>query len=221
MRIRVIITVIILVVMICLCGIATGAESAVEMVLKSFAHEPSIGAVQRRTLSYAMIDQEEMNDRLSEVESAFLLPKKIQIEGYFKNIDHNEDEYQDNYDVILEGEYINWLPIEHKEDEQRYIRQEWRIKGEVEWDLSRVVFNPDELRVLRENTVLVKLREDLLNRVTRSYFERRQLQVELMIRPPVDVSEVVRIRLRIQELTAELDALTGGWFSRKLEKGYR
>lgn len=91
-----------------------------------------------------------------------------------------------------------------------------RPLARVDWDFNRLVFNPDELRVSSEISSLVRLRESVLNQVTKIYYERRRLQVELDLTPPTDISNRVRKELRLQELVADLDSLTGGYFSKKL-----
>ena len=65
---------------------------------------------------------------------------------------------------------------------------------------------------------MVQLRDDVLDEVTRLYFERRKLQIELKQDPPKDVDEYIEKELRLQELTANIDAMTGGWFSREIER---
>jgi hypothetical protein len=51
--------------------------------------------------------------------------------------------------------------------------------------------------------------------VIRLYFERRRLKAEALASDASDVAPArVRVELRIQEVEAELDALTGGAFSR-------
>jgi len=58
------------------------------------------------------------------------------------------------------------------------------------------------------------LREDVLGQVTRIYFERRRLQMETESMPE---DQIAWSRLRIDELTAMLDAYTGGGFSRSVK----
>ena len=53
-------------------------------------------------------------------------------------------------------------------------------------------------------------------KVTSLYFERRRAQVQLLLNPPSDTVERLRRELEIQELTASIDALTGGWFGEQL-----
>jgi len=64
----------------------------------------------------------------------------------------------------------------------------------------------------------VELREDLLNEVTRLYFERRRVQISLGLNDAVDVQGKIEAEMRISELTALIDASTGGEFSRLIGK---
>ena len=57
-----------------------------------------------------------------------------------------------------------------------------------------------------------------MNEITRTYFERRRLQIETLASPPQDLKLSLEKELRLQELTADIDALTGGYFSKSLEK---
>jgi hypothetical protein len=65
---------------------------------------------------------------------------------------------------------------------------------------------------------MVQLRDDVLNEVTRLYFERKRLQAELLHSPPQGVMEKVEKELRLQELTADIDAITGFYLSMRLER---
>ena len=67
--------------------------------------------------------------------------------------------------------------------------------------------------------VRAKLREKVLGEVTRLYFERRRLQVDVLLNPKVDLAGQVKDELRLRELTANLDAYTGGRFSAAVAGG--
>jgi hypothetical protein len=58
---------------------------------------------------------------------------------------------------------------------------------------------------------MVQLRDDILEEVTRLYFERKRLLAEMK-----DKERDIRKQLRVEELTAYIDALTGGEFSEAL-----
>ena len=66
---------------------------------------------------------------------------------------------------------------------------------------------------------MVQLRNDIVDEVTRTYFERRRLQISLLIDPPSDQPKTLEKELRLQELTALIDGLTGGYFSDHMKVG--
>ncbi len=95
------------------------------------------------------------------------------------------------------------------------------LVAEAEWDLGALLFNPDELDVSDESRRLVTLRDDVLDEVNQIYFERRRAILALlrMGGPESEESdEVLELRIRIDELTAKLDAWTGGYFSREIAR---
>ncbi len=81
------------------------------------------------------------------------------------------------------------------------------------WDLRELVFNPAEVQVYG----IIGVQRDLLLEATRTYYLRRQLLLRLLLRPPEDEVAREALNLRIDEFTALLDVLTGGWFSRATE----
>jgi hypothetical protein len=92
----------------------------------------------------------------------------------------------------------------------------WGIQ--LKWALDRLIFDPNELKVSREAQRLAELREEVVDRVTRVYFERRRLQILRLIQPPRSVRTAVLRDLALQRMTATVDGLTGGWFSRALKR---
>ena len=64
---------------------------------------------------------------------------------------------------------------------------------------------------------MVELRNDILSEATRIYFERRKLQVEMMSFEQDAPRDGFDKKLRLMELTALLDRLTGGRFSNVLK----
>jgi hypothetical protein len=90
------------------------------------------------------------------------------------------------------------------------LRYEWRAT----WDLARIVFNPDEINAGAHALRISDVRREVESMVIRLYFERRRLKAEAIASDASDTASGVRVELRIQEIEAELDALTGGAFSR-------
>ena len=61
---------------------------------------------------------------------------------------------------------------------------------------------------------MADVRRELESVVIRLYFERRRLKIAALTADGNDVASNLRRDARIEELEAELDALTGGAFSR-------
>ena len=88
------------------------------------------------------------------------------------------------------------------------VRYEWRAS----WDLSRMVFNPDELQAHFEALRMSDTRRDIQSLVIKLYFERRRLVSEVGTSSDSAVASRKR-SLRIAEIEALLDAMSGGAFS--------
>jgi hypothetical protein len=88
------------------------------------------------------------------------------------------------------------------------------IDIQLVWDLGKIADPEDALAVSRERRQLIELRDQVLERVNRLYFERLRVLARLGALPPGPGAERVEAELRALELAAHLDAWTGGVFSR-------
>lgn len=87
------------------------------------------------------------------------------------------------------------------------------------WSLGDFFYSTAQTSIDNRAKLLVELRESILSEVTRIYFERRRVQMEIVLSPPqTTLQERLDLLLRLDELTAQLDALTDGFFSRELER---
>jgi hypothetical protein len=88
----------------------------------------------------------------------------------------------------------------------------------VGWDLADWVWSSAQTSIDARSKLMVELREDILDQVTRLYFERRRLQMDLGVYGAGDDARAAMEKtLRIDELTALIDGFTGGRFGRALE----
>jgi len=71
--------------------------------------------------------------------------------------------------------------------------------------------------VVRGFLISWELRNDILAEVTRLYFERRKLQMELEPNNEKNSEGDIDKKLRMMELTALINRLTGGQFSKMLK----
>lgn len=186
-------------------------------VLAEFADEPTVREVQEATAAYNHIDQGEISGWTTRVNISALLPR-VRVDYRRRADDDLQTDFDRDFDVLVDGSEILTdiaRDVRDEDDDQ----EEWRIQGN--WELNELIFNPDVLRVSNEASDLVELREDLLTTVTTLYFERRRAQVQIILDPPTDAVERLRRELEIEELTAGIDTLTGGWFSGRLSAAGR
>lgn len=168
-------------------------------VLARFAHEPSVRAVQRAAARWVGAEPERLAGWRSRVRKAPWLPQlRAKVQRGLED------------DLLLNAN-----------GPTRALDDDLLLEVQLRWDLDRLVFDRNELFLSREAALLAELRHDIVAEVTRIYFERRRLQVEMTLQPPASVEARTRLLLRIEELTAELDAHTGGFFGRALRRGVR
>ena len=82
----------------------------------------------------------------------------------------------------------------------------------LSWDLADLVWSTDQTSIDNRSKLMVELREDILDQVTRLYFERRRLQVQLQTESLAEES-ILTHELRVDELSALIDGFTDGKFS--------
>jgi hypothetical protein len=186
----------------------TTPSAEARKLLDGFSGEPTVNEVQQAALSYFAMHPEELASLKSRAGWSALLPKAT-IE-----VTKELDDSSRSTSILDEDPTTasKITALEQKDDDL-----ELRARGE--WQLNELVFSPDELAVLRESRLTAKERQKLLQTVTRTYFERRRAQVDLLTAPPADAKGRALAELKIAELTAELDSLTGGAFSRMASGG--
>jgi len=173
-----------------------------EEVLRSFAHEPTVLEVQDAAIRYAEVHPDKIANWRAAAAKRALLPD-LSLGG-----DLGRDQ---NVDLDRGG----------TNDPDRFIigpeekTLDWSVG--VSWDLGELVWNDDQTTIDTRSKLMAELRDDILSEVTHLYFERRRLQVQMALSPstrelPIRLEE----ELKLQELTARLDALTGGYLSARL-----
>lgn len=192
----------------------TSEPQTAEEVLASFAHEPSVQEVHRWTSSYAKA-------------SPHLVERWLKASRNFAGLPQLTLEYRlrDGWDqdfvyltsaggaaITPEEEVLPQLSDGGLDKDAYYTVR-------MRWDLNELVMSSERIRVINEAQDIAKLRDKFLVEATNLYFERRRLQVEMMLAPRSDVLGQVRDQLRLMEVTANLDALTGGAFSAALARG--
>lgn len=85
----------------------------------------------------------------------------------------------------------------------------------LSWNLPELVFAEAELRTADAAARAARRRAQAVERAMRLYFQRRELIAALWLAPPDDARARAAAELAVDEVTAELDFLTGGLFGRR------
>lgn len=191
-----------------LLGVALAAEtpSAAE-VLASFDHEPDVATVQRWAVEAAHVAPDAVRRWLRDARVAAALPSLV-VE--WRTGDDWSNDFQP-FDADGNPPLSNAVPTEDVLVAAD-VGQDRALVLRATWDLAALVSSPDRLRAVHEAQDAVKLRERVLAEVTRLYFERRRLQVDVRLAPRTDTHGQLRDELRLRELTAALDGWTAGRF---------
>lgn len=168
-----------------------------------FNNEPSIYEVQRAAIEYAEVDPEKIKQWRSQAAKKALLPQ-VSV-----GIDRNTTD-------LWHWEGGSTTKIE--DDILRRGRDciDWDVT--VNWDLSELIWSDDQTSIDVRSRLMVELRDDILDEITKLYFERIRTKMELDNVSIEDRKKRFDNELKLQELTASIDALTGGYFSQQIKE---
>ncbi|MFZ2938485.1 MAG: hypothetical protein WA066_07305, partial [Candidatus Omnitrophota bacterium] len=88
----------------------------------------------------------------------------------------------------------------------------------LSWDLGDIIWSDAQTSIDVRSRLMVQLREEILDEVNKIYFERIRLKMEIDNLSIEDRKKRFEKELKLQELTASLDALTGGYFSKQIKE---
>ncbi len=181
------------------------ADADARKLLSRFDAEPTVNEVQQAALSYAQMHPELFESLRSRSRWSAALPEmRLRV---------TKDQANEGRDVRLFDENAQPVPRFVNQSATETDDDALELQGEVKWKLGDLVFNARETAVVRENRLVARERQRILQTVTQTYFERRRAQVDLLLAPPTDAAARTVAELKIAELTAELDGVTGGAFS--------
>ncbi|HAJ57225.1 MAG TPA: hypothetical protein DCL35_05590 [Candidatus Omnitrophica bacterium] len=167
-----------------------------------FKNEPTVQEVHGMAIEYAEVSNQKIKDwRRRAAGKAFLPQVSIGVDRNTTDLWHWEggSTTKTDDDVLRRGnDSIDW-------------------GVSLKWDLGEIIYNNAQTSIDTRSKLLVELRNDILSEVTRLYFERRKLQMEALSNYDLSKKAELDKKLRILELTALIDRLTGGNFSRFLK----
>jgi hypothetical protein len=173
----------------------------VERALKRFDHEPSLAELENAALRLADAHVEGSKNWSRLPNLAAVLPTLKFVADYDLGRDEALDRYQDEPD--------RW----GADTDRGY-----GFQLSAQWKLDELVFNSDEVRIYDAIADRAQRRDALHSLIIGYYFERRRLQLTQLLVPPGDIGGITEMKMRIAELTASIDALTGGLLSDRIKK---
>ena len=183
----------------------SGATTQAIAALKQFAHEPTVLEVQDAAARYALVHPDTYKSWLSRASWSNVLPERLT--GEFQSTLDDDTTARTTASDNSSSDYTT-----------RDLDEQLRVKVFAEWDLSRLIFDQDEYNAAKELSKIVTRREDLLTTINKLYFARRQLQAMAVLSPAKSPQKALKQELQLAGLTADLDALTGGWFSKEVNQ---
>lgn len=179
-------------------GFSEGEPPTPQELLANFTHEPTIAQVQVAAIRYAEVHPDKIKQ----------WRRKAALQAFLPSVDVGIDRNRSYDSSIDEGTFPNYQLISNQD-------RDMNMDVSVSWDLGELIWNQDQTSIDVRSKLMVQLRDDLVNEVTRTYYERRRLQVALLTSPPPDQQVWLEKELRLQELTALIDGFTGGYFSQQ------
>jgi photosystem II stability/assembly factor-like uncharacterized protein len=173
-----------------------------QQIFSEFSNEPSIEEIREAAMYYAEVQPEKIEGWRKAAAKKALLPDL-------------RFEYNNNKGWQSSTYFYSTSSEKYTDDDITRDRDNaWSVS--MTWKLGDLIWNDAQTSIDTRSKLMVELRDDILNEVTRLYFERRRMQIEMLLSPHEDVKEKIEKELRLQELTADIDALTGSYMSRRI-----
>jgi hypothetical protein len=158
---------------------------------------PSIASVQRAAIAYADVDMGKIDQWRKQARNKALLPSVgVGINKDTSDLWHWEggSTTKDYDDILRKGKNV----------------YEWDVN--LSWDLGELIWN-EQTSIDTRARLLVQLRDDILDEVTKLYFEYVRVRAGMDSLSLLDKNKLVEKEIRLKELAAQLDGLTDNFFS--------
>lgn len=167
----------------------------------TFDNEPSFAQLRKAAIDYGDVNPEKIKNWHRESRLKALAPK-VSL-GWDKNTASNYEIY-----TSATRDYVTVGPEDISSG----------LDVSVSWDIGNLIWSDDQTNIDVRSRLMVQLRNDILDDLRRVYFERKRLQFDLMANPPKDLKSRFEKEARVQELTQNIDDLTGNYLSKNTKK---
>ncbi len=174
------------------------------------AEKPTLHQLEVAALKYASLDPQEVINWKSRIKWAKALPQVTV--GYEQRlVNQINNTIQDSISVTSSS--ITVGPPQSQLNQNNNLNQGFEAKAT--WSLDELVFNKDSLLISKEARYRNLMRSQVLEELYQIYFERKKLLLKEGEKKREELSSITQLRL--EELEAKLDSLTGGYFSKTTE----
>ncbi len=168
-----------------------GAAEAARLLGRALRGEPRIEAVQRAAGARAAPGREEAESWRRRARLAALVPRL--------GAEYRHDERVYRAVGLASGSEVDYVRSTPGD----------AVRVRLDWKLDELVFSRAELEAAGAAERAAGSRRAAVERATRLYYERLRLRVELAASAPAGARERAELELKLEGVTAELDALTG------------
>lgn len=184
------------------------SRASVKRLFQIIKAEPTVKEIQKAAVKHYRLEPERINGLARNARLKGLVPN---ISATFSNeIGNRFTNTKDGLFPVLPNPDNNPNPNFYKERvSESSDNLSWSVSAS--WDLDRLVFAAEAL----DAKSLTSLEENLVREVTTLFFSRRRVLASLILSPPDDDEEFFYELMRLDELTATLDAFSGGMFGKK------
>jgi hypothetical protein len=169
--------------------------------------EPSVKDVQQWAVTHYRLEPDRVNRMVRNARLKGLVPDvSVTVSNMVANSFSNT---KDGLYPLLPGVPENPNPGNFKE-RNATANDEFTWSVTSRWQLDRLVFSSEAL----DAKSLTSLEENLIREVTTLYFSRRRVLASIVLSPPQEDEEYFYELVRLDELTATLNAFTGSKFEK-------
>lgn len=166
-------------------------DAAVRILANALAGEPQIEAVQKAAAARAGPSVEEVAGWRSRSRMAALLPKL--------SADYKKDNRTYRAVGVSSGEEVDYVRSSPGDT----------VSVRLSFDLDGLLFGREELSAITAADRAAERRRSAVERATRLFHERLRKRMALAVDPPGTALERAEAEVELEEVTAELHALTG------------
>jgi hypothetical protein len=200
-----------------------GQEKPSTLVLKgeiekSFTYlqelEPSAIEVQKQALKFSSLPTSHDFKRYrTQARLRNIVPRvSFDLNSTDTNSNYSELQKGISTDISLDNKFNSDKTLQLQRDGRNY------KQVSVFWNTDQLIYDDEINNVLSQARLTANIKENLLDDITRIYFQRRKAQLENLYLENLSVNEKIKRDLEIAELTSQIDSRTGGWFTKEIEK---